>query len=77
MFNPPPWTLCVGATLHNSGSSTKDSSFCGVALIASYHDEEAEDIASSHILVLDYCSKAGMSIVSIGSNGAATELLAL
>ncbi|PLW51200.1 hypothetical protein PCANC_11431 [Puccinia coronata f. sp. avenae] len=45
-----------------------------VALIASYNDEDAEDIASSHISVLDCCSKAGMSIVSIGSDGAAAEL---
>ncbi|KAA1111413.1 hypothetical protein PGTUg99_007446 [Puccinia graminis f. sp. tritici] len=48
-----------------------------VALVASYDKETAEDIAASHISVLDYCSKAGMSIVSIGSDGAATEISAL
>ncbi|PLW08899.1 hypothetical protein PCANC_24324 [Puccinia coronata f. sp. avenae] len=44
---------------------------------ASYDKETAEEIAASHISVLDYCSKAGMSIISIGSDGAATEILAL
>jgi hypothetical protein len=48
-----------------------------VALVASYDKETAEEIASSHISVLEFCSKAGMSIVSIGSDGAATEVLAL
>ncbi|PLW21867.1 hypothetical protein PCANC_03352 [Puccinia coronata f. sp. avenae] len=48
-----------------------------VALIASYKNETAEDIAISHISVLDYCSKAGMSIISIGSDGAAMEISAL
>ncbi|KAA1107762.1 hypothetical protein PGTUg99_014519 [Puccinia graminis f. sp. tritici] len=48
-----------------------------VALVASYDKEKAEDIAASHIAVLDYCSQAGMSIVSIGSDGAATEISAL
>ncbi|KAA1122302.1 hypothetical protein PGTUg99_036437 [Puccinia graminis f. sp. tritici] len=48
-----------------------------VALVASYDKEKAEDIAASHISVLDYCSKSGMSVVSIGSDGAATEISAL
>ncbi|PLW13713.1 hypothetical protein PCANC_21753 [Puccinia coronata f. sp. avenae] len=48
-----------------------------VALVASYNKETAKDIASSHISVIDYCSKAGMLILSIGSNGAATEIAAL
>ncbi|PLW57043.1 hypothetical protein PCANC_02769 [Puccinia coronata f. sp. avenae] len=48
-----------------------------VALVASYDKETSEEITASHILVLDYCSKAGMSIISIGSDGAATEILAL
>ena len=44
-----------------------------VALIASYKNETAEDIAASHLSVLDYFSKAGLSIVSIGSDGAAIK----
>ncbi|PLW42688.1 hypothetical protein PCASD_08506 [Puccinia coronata f. sp. avenae] len=48
-----------------------------VALVASYDKETAEDIAASHISVLEYCSKAGMSILSLGSDGAATEISAL
>jgi hypothetical protein len=48
-----------------------------VALVASYDKETAEEIAASHISVLDYCSKAGMLIISIGSDGAATEISAL
>jgi hypothetical protein len=48
-----------------------------VALLASYDKETAEDIAASHISVLECCSKAGMSVVSIGSDGAATEISAL
>ncbi|KAI7944157.1 hypothetical protein MJO28_011685 [Puccinia striiformis f. sp. tritici] len=48
-----------------------------VALIASYDKETAEEIAASHISVLNFCSKVGMSIVSIGSDGAATEIAAL
>ncbi|PLW19662.1 hypothetical protein PCANC_04824 [Puccinia coronata f. sp. avenae] len=48
-----------------------------VALVASYKKETAEDIAASHLLVLNYCSQSGMSIISIGSDGAASEILAL
>jgi hypothetical protein len=48
-----------------------------VALVASYDKENAEEIAAGHLSVLDYCSKAGMSIASIGSDGAATEISAL
>ncbi|KNE88136.1 hypothetical protein PSTG_18469, partial [Puccinia striiformis f. sp. tritici PST-78] len=48
-----------------------------VALVASYDKENAEEIAAGHISVLDYCSKAEMSVVSIGSDGAATEISAL
>jgi hypothetical protein len=43
-----------------------------VALVASYDKEKDEDIS-----VLDYCSKAGMSIISIGSDDAATKISAL
>jgi hypothetical protein len=46
-------------------------------LVASYDKEGAEEIAASHLSVLEFCSKAGMSVVSIGSDGAATEILAL
>jgi hypothetical protein len=46
-------------------------------LVASYKKETAEDIAASHLSVLEYCSKTGMSIISIGSDGAATEMSAL
>jgi hypothetical protein len=48
-----------------------------VALVASDDKETAEDIAASHLLVLQYCLQAGMSILSIGSDGAATKILAL
>jgi hypothetical protein len=48
-----------------------------VALVASYDKETADKIAASHISVLNFCSQAGMSVVSIGSDGAATEISAL
>jgi hypothetical protein len=48
-----------------------------VALVASYKKETAEDIAASHLSVLNYCSQSGMSIISIGSDGPASEILAL
>ena len=43
-------------------------------MVASYENETAEDISASHISVLEYSSKAGMSVVSIGSDGAASEI---
>ena len=48
-----------------------------MALVASYNKENAEELAAIHLLVLECCSKAGLPIVSIGSDGAAADISAL
>ena len=48
-----------------------------VDLFASYNKETTKDIAASHMSVLEYCSKSGISILSLGSNSGETEISAL
>jgi hypothetical protein len=48
-----------------------------VALLASYGKDTAKEISASHISVPECFSEAGILVVSIGSDGAATKILTL
>lgn len=47
-----------------------------VALVASYNEESADDILAQHDTFLDLCDQAEIKVLSIGSDGAASELSA-
>lgn len=47
-----------------------------VALIASRSKENAADIAAQHDIFLGECQRAGINVLSLGSDGAPTELSA-
>ncbi|EGG11704.1 uncharacterized protein MELLADRAFT_90901 [Melampsora larici-populina 98AG31] len=47
-----------------------------VAMLASYNNEKSEDILTLHDTAISLAQKAGLNILSIGSDGAANELSA-
>ncbi|KAH9821182.1 hypothetical protein DFH28DRAFT_1190943 [Melampsora americana] len=47
-----------------------------VAIIASRSKDKADDLVSQHVEFIEQCQKAGINLLSLGSDGAATELAA-